>query len=120
MATPEGPLQKWNRIAQAIRNTREKHLKRTRVKKKEWMIDEIMTVMDQRRILKNKNSWKYRSLHKTIKRKIKAAKGEWLAGKCSEIEELDKIKDHLNTHRRIKQMTYPGENHNRNSGRLRR
>ena len=82
------------------------HLKRTRLKKKEWMTDEILTLMDQRRILKNKNTEEYRSLHKTIKRKIKAAKEESLAGKCSEIRELDRIKDYLNTHKRIKQMTY--------------
>ena len=81
MATPEGPLQKWNRIAQVIENTSEKHLKRTRVKKKEWMTDEILTLMDQRRMFKNKNREEYRSLHKTIKIKIKAAKKEWLAGK---------------------------------------
>ena len=65
MTTPEGPLQQWNRIAQAIRNTSEKHLKSTRVKKKEWMTHEILTLMHQRRIFKNKNREEYRSLHKT-------------------------------------------------------
>lgn len=76
ISAPEEPLQKWNKITEIFRDTSQRHLKRSSMKKKQWMTDEILTLMEQRRTLKNRNREEYHSVHIKIKKKIKNAKEE--------------------------------------------
>ncbi|KMQ95932.1 endonuclease-reverse transcriptase [Lasius niger] len=80
-------------------------MRREKMKNKEWMTDEILQMMDQRRSLKNKDKEKYEELDRKIKKEVKAAKKEWMKGKCKEIEELQDKHDHTNVHRKIREVT---------------
>lgn len=78
-------------------------MKKAKMKNKEWMADEILQMMDQRRFMKNKE--KYKELDRKIKKEVRAAKEEWMKGKCKEIEELQDKHDHANVYRRIREVT---------------
>ncbi|XP_030754464.1 uncharacterized protein LOC115881196 [Sitophilus oryzae] len=78
-----------------------------KVKSKPWMTDEILTLMADRRIVKNQQD-KYNEINRSIKRKILEAKEKWIQEKCEEAERLHQLHDSFNFHRKIKEIT--GEN----------
>lgn len=80
-------------------------LKQALRKKKTWMTDEILNLMDQRRRYKNQDEIRYNNLNKEIRRKIRDAKSLWIEGKCNEIEELERKHDSFNLHKKVKEMT---------------
>ena len=49
------------------------------------MTQEILELMDERRMLKNNNT-QYQELNKVIRKKSNEAKEMWLSNKCSQIE----------------------------------
>lgn len=53
-------------------------LKPERIKRKPWITNEILDLMDERRRLKNIDAQKYRTIHKEIQKKIKEAKEKQL------------------------------------------
>lgn len=61
-------------------------LKPERIKRKPWITNEILDLMDERRRLKNTDAQKYRTIHKEIQKKIKEAKEKQLLEECLEIE----------------------------------
>ena len=67
--------------------------KRVRNKKKSWMPDEILQLMELRREAKNKPI-EYAQLEKDINSKCKKAKEEWRQSKCNEIEQLEALDRH--------------------------
>lgn len=69
------------------------------------MTQDILTTIDQRRLLKNKNHMAYRKLIKEIKLDIKTAKDEWLNEKYDEIKYLVKKHNSFKLHRKIKEFT---------------
>lgn len=77
----------------------------TMTKKKSWMTDEILEMMEERRKVKDKDAGKYRQIHKHIRAEIRRAKENWLSKKCEEMEELDKRHDSFNMHKEIKSIT---------------
>lgn len=74
-------------------------------KKKQWMTDEILEMMDERRKLKNADPEAYRQIHGVIKRKIREAKERWMSERCQEIEELDRKHDSFNMYKKVKEVT---------------
>jgi len=73
------------------------------VKKKSWMTDEILHLMNKRRKVKNKNDREYENIHRQIQNKIREAKQRKLNEDCDEIEALQKKYDSFNMHKKIKQ-----------------
>ena len=73
IAASDNPMEKWNKAKQTIGNIYEEQLKPTYHKKKEWMTEEILQLMDTRRKYKNRNPDKYRETHGKIKLKIREA-----------------------------------------------
>lgn len=96
---------KWDIIQDVIAEVGKENLKPAKEKRKPWMTDEILELMEKRRQYKTKEASKYKEVQKAIRRKIREAKEKWLSEKCIEIEELDKKYDSFNLHRKIKEMT---------------
>lgn len=96
---------KWNTIKDIIVKVGKNELKQSKIEgKKEWMTQEILTLMEQRRKYKNRNTELYNQTHRLIKVKIKEAKEKWLQNCCEEIEELQRKHDDFNLHKKIKLM----------------
>ncbi|XP_050513133.1 uncharacterized protein LOC126888800 [Diabrotica virgifera virgifera] len=93
--------QKWSYIKDVVLNAG----KKTRVKNKEWMTDNILQMMDQRRLMNNRDAKKYQEINQTIKKEIRRAKETWMQEKCKLIEELQVKHDHINIHRKIREAT---------------
>jgi hypothetical protein len=99
--TAEQTWERWKMAQEAIQ---EKLIGRKPfVKKKPWMKEEILQLMEERRRNKGKKA-EYTRLHKIIRRKIREAKEEWLEENCKEIEELQKKHDYFNVHRKVKEF----------------
>lgn len=73
-------------------------------KKKSWMTDDILQLMEIRRSYKNRDENAYKTIQKEIRKKIRHAKEKWYEGKCVEIEELQAIHDDFNLHKKIKEL----------------
>lgn len=94
----------WSQIRDTIITSRKKIEPPKLPKRKEWMTEEILALMEERRLKKNKDTPAYKEINKKIRSEIRAAKEEWLSRKCSEIEELDRKYDSRNMHKKIKEM----------------
>lgn len=74
----------------------------TKKAKQEWINDEILCLMDNRRKPKNKNYIQHESLNIEIKKKIKDAKKEWLHEQCRGMKEYEREYININVFRIIK------------------
>lgn len=61
--------------------------KRKRMKNKEWMTDDILQMVDQRRF-KNTDKRKYKRINRKIHKEVRSAKDIWMQKKCTVIETL--------------------------------
>lgn len=105
-ATQSQPEDMWKGFKSAIMEPCEKYLKPERKgNRKEWMTDEILVLMEERRKLKNIDRQKYKETQKDIKHRCRKAKEEWLKEKCTEIENLQRLHDSHNMHKEIKEFT---------------
>lgn len=95
--------QEIGRLSNELENISREHLKPNKKKKKQWMTDEIIELMDERRKHKNKNVETYNSIDRKIKKEIRTAKEQWAADQCEEIESLEKKHDYFNLHRKVKE-----------------
>lgn len=78
--------QNWENLKLCITETAEKVIPKQKAKaKQKWMTEEILTLMDERRLAKD-NKLKYEKLNNDIKAKCNQAKEAWLEGKCREID----------------------------------
>lgn len=96
---------KWNQIKTTLKEVSTDKLKSARTRRKAWMSEEILDLMDIRRTYKNKHQEKYNEIQTEIRNKIRKAKEEWLTGQCEEIEKLEAKHDSFNMHKKIKQIT---------------
>lgn len=99
MYTSQMPSQKTSITRLTYENFKSK-----KEEKQEWMTDEILKMMEERRKLKDRNVNEYNKLHKNLIWKRKEAKKIWLTGKCVEIETFQQNHDHLNMHKQIKEI----------------
>lgn len=75
------------------------------------MNDEILDLMDQRRIHKNKDVTEYHRMNKEIKKMIRDAKSKWMEEQCEEIEVLTEKHDAFHIHKQINAITGIGFRH---------
>ena len=54
-----------------------------------WMTEDILNLMDERRLLKESPD-RYREMDREVKRRCKARKEEWLKEQCDEVEQLER------------------------------
>ena len=80
----------WQDIKKAFEESNENFLQRTEIKTKEtWMTEEILELMEKRRICKiNKNNNEYKYLQRRIRKEIRLEKEKWLTKRCIEAENL--------------------------------
>ncbi|XP_030746820.1 uncharacterized protein LOC115875493 [Sitophilus oryzae] len=98
--------QLWNKIRRSITSITERELRPDKtVKRKEWMTDNILRLMEERRQHRNKDNQKYKETHSQVLKAIKEAKERWLQERCIEIEMLQAKHDSFNLHKKIKAAT---------------
>lgn len=98
---------KWNIMETTITETQRTILNPTTTnKKKPWMTDYILQLMENRRGYKNKDQIKYKEIHRQIHKEIKHAKEKWLTEQCNEIEEYQRKHDSFKEHKKIKEITH--------------
>ena len=96
--------EKWSNLKNCLVNSAKKILpKKKKVKRKSWMNDEILKLMEERK--KHKGKTKYKEIDQQIKRKCKEAKEIWWNMKCSEIENLEKEHKTKEMHDKVKEMS---------------
>lgn len=96
----EGELEKLRTTTQDILN---KYLTSTEVKKKEWMTEEILDMMEDRRRVKSRDTAIYKKIDKDIKQAIRNAKNDWMRERCAEIQLLQQKHDSFNLHKKVKE-----------------
>ena len=96
---------KWKNIQSTLLRKCKEELMPDRIRKKEWMTESILNLMEQRRKFKNINEQKYKDVNIVVRREIRKAKEKFNFEKCQEIEMLYKINGNFNLHKKIKEMT---------------
>lgn len=81
----------------------DKFLSPKKVKKKPWITDDILDMMDSRRKVKDRDKSTYRQINKDIRRAIREAKNKWMEERCKEIETLEHQHDSFNLHKKVKE-----------------
>lgn len=93
----------WTEMKQIVVSTEKKYLTvNKREKKQTWMTDEILQLMKEKQDCKSPNRKK--SIHQSIRSKIRIAKERWMLEKCQELEELQQKHDTFNLHKKIKDI----------------
>lgn len=93
------------KIQKAVEGVKEEYLRVVKTdRRKPWMTNEIMAMMEERRKHK-KDPEKYRMIKIAIRNKIREAKDREAVEKCEEIETLQKKYDSYNLHRKVKELT---------------
>ena len=84
------PEQQWQCLKQSVQDANEILPKVEKRKKKEWMTEEILKLMEDRKAAKTKDEMAYKKLNKKIKAECTKAKEDWLDQQCLLIEQLNK------------------------------
>lgn len=98
----ETAWKKWKDMQCTVQNGTVGHVQRH--ERKDWMTEEIIGLMEERRGLKNDRNM-YREKNRVIRRKIREAKESWLEAKCREIEEAQAKHDVFTVHKKVKEFT---------------
>jgi len=101
----------WSQIRKVITDTAEKHLKADKKQHKEWMTNEILELIEERRKWQNKDRLKYKEVHRRIQAEVRLAKSRAEEERCKELETLHDQHDIFNLHKKIREST------NKNRGR---
>uniref|UniRef100_A0A8D8W5N2 Craniofacial development protein 2 n=2 Tax=Cacopsylla melanoneura TaxID=428564 RepID=A0A8D8W5N2_9HEMI len=97
--------QKVAKIGTIVEKIKDKYLKpEVREKRKTWITDEILDLMEERRLCKGRPN-DYRNMKILVRRKIREAKEKEVKERCEEIEALQKKHDSYNMHRKVKEAT---------------
>ncbi|XP_047996924.1 uncharacterized protein LOC125234635 [Leguminivora glycinivorella] len=103
----------WEKLKSIILNTAETQLGYSKKPKSnnEWITDDILNLMKERKEYKDTNKKKYKELDNIIRNKIRKERDSYLQNKCDEIEKLDAKHDSLNLHKKIKDFTKTNRKH---------
>ena len=91
---PEYEIEKseklWEILKTSLRHVRDEVIpKKEKKNSKPWMTNDILKLMEKRKMCKRENSInKYKEINKNIKRECLIAKENWYNGKCEELEKL--------------------------------
>ena len=103
---PETTENLWQSFKNVIHEVQENELgTQERRAKQKWMTEEILALMDKRRVYKHIDNNKYKEIHKQITKLIKEAKERWMEERCQELEDLQQKHDHFNMHKKIREVT---------------
>ena len=95
----------WDIFKEAIVETAKEVIPTRKSKKhQKWMTDDILKLMDERRLYKDKDTKKYNQVNAMIKKLCQEAKEVWLDKKCVEIERF-KTKSPKEMFRNINEIT---------------
>jgi endonuclease/exonuclease/phosphatase family metal-dependent hydrolase len=95
----------WNNLKSILTGACETYLKSDKqTKKKKWMTDHILHLMEERRKHKNDKT-QYNCLQKKIKCEIKKAKEDWMKSQCEELESYDHDHNAFKLHKKLKEIT---------------
>ena len=104
LETTQDLEEKWENFKEAIiESVKETVPPIPRKTKKQWMTQEILELMDERRKEKN-NKENYERLNKDIKEKCRTEKENWLERKCWDVERAHFLNPR-EMHRRINEIT---------------
>ena len=97
---------KWKIIKESLQTTAEEVLpKKTKKNNNEWITDEILHKMEQRKKHKNKNPSEYKIIDREIAQNCREAKEKWLQKQCQDIEALEKQHKSKEMYNKIKDLT---------------
>ena len=95
---------KWECLKESVKHGIKVLPKKEKRKNQNWMTDDILKLMEERKKAKGKNKDEYNKLHNEIKKMCTIAKEEWLSTKCQEIEKSNNRNDNQ-MYKDIKEMT---------------
>ena len=102
----ESSEQKWKTFKNCVQTSLKAVLpKIEKKKKKEWMTNDILELMEERKKCKNRDKEKYDYIDKQITTACRNAKEQWLRGKCEEVELLEKQHKSKEMHKKVKELT---------------
>ena len=112
--TPEEEINTmWGHMKNSLLNAAKQIVPtRRKRKQKEWMTEEVLMKMNERKEAKN-DTKKYRSLDKEVRKMCERAKETWYNEQCEEIEKLEREHKAKEVHDKVKHLTHKGR---RNSG----
>ena len=94
---------KWNEIKKVIMQTTESTIPKNQMEeRKTWMTEEILKLMQKRRLEKDQKDLRQHT--KVIRRKCREAKATELLERCSKIEELEKRGDTRTMYYEVKKL----------------
>jgi Reverse transcriptase (RNA-dependent DNA polymerase) len=102
-------------VREIVEDVKEQHLKKDVKKRKSWMTNEILELMEQRKERKN-NPCEYKRMQTIVRRKIREAKEKEKIEQCEEIERYQSQFDNFNVHRKVKEIT--GKFRNNTKGKI--
>ncbi|KAL1447433.1 hypothetical protein WDU94_013960 [Cyamophila willieti] len=73
--------------------------------KQEWMTEDILEMMEERRKFKLTNKIEYKRMKKEIRKRCREEKENWLSEKCKDMETLMMKHDSFNLHKNVKEFT---------------
>ena len=80
-------VSKWEVLKEALVETSRELIPPTkRQQRKEWMNAEILSLMEERQKVKDRDSEQYCTLNREVRRKCRETKEEWINNQCAEIE----------------------------------
>ena len=95
----------WNRLQNSLLAAAEELIpQEPRIGRQQWITEEILQMMENRRRIKNTSTEAYKELDRQIKRKCLERKEEWLKSQCEEMERLERIDSRL-TAEKIRELT---------------
>lgn len=101
----ERPEDLWNNLKHNLIKAITDHTHKNKTsKRKIWMTEEILDLMERRRIAKG-NTQEYRQLQQRIKKEIRLAKEKWMREQCEEMESMMTRHDSFNVHRKIREIS---------------
>lgn len=112
---PDDVGKTWDRLKNAIVTTTNNIVGPPTYKRRRWMTDEILSLMAERGLCKNRDQTKYKEIDKQIRREIRRAKEQWMEDKCTEIETMEEKHDHFNIHKLVKETTGRTKHYKSNS-----
>lgn len=88
---------KWNEVKGIISQTQEQRIGKVKTSRKNnWITEEILDKMEERRLVKDKRK------NKEVRKMCREAKEKFYRDKCEKIEELQQRRDFFNLHKRVK------------------
>ena len=98
--------ERWGALAEAIeKGLKEAVPKTKRRKRKSWMTEEILDMMDKRRQVKGRDEEQYTILNREIHKECNKKKEHWVDGECEEVERLSR-RNHNAKYDKIKELTH--------------